>query len=138
MLNKTKFDWHGYYELAESYYEDEDPAKLRTGIGRFYYSSFLESRDHIINRKMFLNKINKAIMLSTSGRIHRETRITFEQHPQLNQRNEGIKIAQKLNVLRKYRNMVDYDSEKPKNLKHAYNRCHLKSKRIFELLNELN
>ena len=138
MLNKTTFDWHMYFELANSYAQENDPAKLRTGIGRFYYSAFLESRDHIINNKLFLSKTNENIMLSTSGRVHRETRIAFKNNEKLNQRNAGKKIAQRLNVLRKYRNMVDYDSEKPENLKHAFNRCQSKSKRIFELLEELS
>ena len=53
MLTKTKFDWRKYFELAKSYNGENDSAKLRTGIGRFYYSAFLESRDYIINRKLF-------------------------------------------------------------------------------------
>ena len=134
MLNNPKFQWRRYFELANSWENESNPAKLRTGIGRFYYSCFLESRDYIITKKMFLNKINKNIMLSTLGRVHRETRICFKKNHDLNKNNEGMKIAQKLNVLRKYRNMVDYDSQKPQNLKHAYNRCQLKSKRIYELL----
>ncbi|WP_407423151.1 hypothetical protein [Methanobrevibacter sp.] len=77
-------------------------------------------------------------MQSTSGRVHKETRLTFSNHPLLNLSNNGAKIAQRLNILRKYRNMVDYDSKNPKNLKYAYTRCQLKSKRIFELLQELN
>ena len=54
-------------------------------------------------------------MNSKSGRIHQETRHTFDKHPLLNHANVGKKIAQRLNILRKYRNMVDYDSKKPKN-----------------------
>lgn len=53
MLNTNKFEWQDYYELAKSFKNENDSAKLRTGIGRFYYSTFLESRDHIINRKLF-------------------------------------------------------------------------------------
>ena len=34
--------------------------------------------------------------------------------------------------------MVDYDSKNPKNIKHAYYRCQMKSKKIFDLLDELN
>lgn len=138
MANKDNFDWYEYYKLADSYSIEYDPAKLRTGIGRFYYSSFLESRDFILENNIFLNDFNKNIMQSTSGRVHRETRNTFKNHPLLNASNNGVKIAQKLNVLRKYRNMVDYDSNNPKNLKNAYDRCKLKSKRIFKLLDELN
>lgn len=138
MLNEGKFDWYNYYELAISYKNENNTAKLRTGIGRFYYSTFLESRDFIIGKKLFLDNKSKKTMLSTSGRVHRETRCIFDSHEKLNQTHAGRKIAQRLNVLRKYRNMVDYDSEKPKNLRHAYNRCKLKAKRIFEILDELN
>ena len=53
------FDWYGYYELANSYLHEEDIAKLRTGMGRFYYSSFLESRDFILENNLFLNHINE-------------------------------------------------------------------------------
>lgn len=70
-------------------------------------------------------------MLSSSGRVHRETRITFKNHSKLNSSKTGRKIAQRLNVLRKYRNMVDYDSKKPRNLNHAYNRCQIKAKNYF-------
>ena len=137
-MKSDNFDWHEYYELANSYIEEEDNAKLRTGIGRYYYSSFLESRDFILENNIFLNPFNEKIMKSTSGRVHQETRSIFKKHPNLNRNNAGAKIAQNLNVLRKYRNMVDYDSKNPKNIKHAFNRCHMKSKEIFDLLNELN
>ena len=39
MKEDETFDWYDYYLLAESF-ETEDSAKLRTGINRFYYSSF--------------------------------------------------------------------------------------------------
>lgn len=112
MLNYNEFDWYEYFKLANSYNNENNAAKLRTGIGRFYYSTFLESRDYIIENELFLNKISKDIMLSSSGRVHRETRITFKNHSKLNSSKTGRKIAQRLNVLRKYRNMVDYDSKK--------------------------
>lgn len=137
-MKDSEFDWHEYYELADSYSGEEDIAKLRTGIGRFYYSSFLKSRDFILENNMFLNHFNEKIMKSTSGRVHQETRITFKNNAKLNKNNAGTKIAQNLNVLRKYRNMADYNSKNPKNIKHTYNRCQMKSKEIFDLLNELN
>lgn len=137
MLSNEEFDWYEYFKLANSYNDENNSAKLRTGIGRFYYSTFLESRDFILKNKLFLNKTSKETMLSTSGKVHRETRITFKNHSKLNTAKIGRKIALRLNVLRKYRNMVDYDSKNPKDLKHAYNRCQAKSKRIFELLEEL-
>lgn len=136
-MKNNDFDWHDYFKLAESYKSEEDIAKTRTGIGRFYYSSFLESRDYILNHELFLNPYNEEIMRSTSCRIHHETRFTFKKHEKLNKNNIGARISQRLNVLRKYRNTVDYDSKNPKNLKHIYNRCCRKSKKIFELLQEI-
>ncbi|WP_405294519.1 hypothetical protein [Methanobrevibacter sp.] len=133
-----KFEWRKYFELASSFNDETDLAKLRTGIGRFYYSPFLELRDYILENEIFLNSFSKNIMQSKSGRVHQETRLTFEKHPLLNQKNNGKKIAHRLNILRKYRNMADYDSNKPKNTKRAYERCHLKAKGIFKLLDELN
>ena len=80
----------------------------------------------------------KKIMKSTSGRVHQETRLTFKNNEKLNENNIGTKISQNLNVLRKYRNMADYDSKNPKNITHTYKRCQMKSKEIFDLLNRLN
>jgi uncharacterized Zn finger protein len=137
-MKDNDFDWYEYYELANSYSNEEDIAKLRTGMGRFYYSSFLESRDFILENNMFLNHYNEKIMKSPSGRVHQETRLTFKNNEKLNKNNLGTKIAQNLNVLRKYRNMVDYNSENPKNITHIYRRCKIKSKKIFDLLNMLN
>ena len=137
-MKSDNFDWHEYYKLANSFSNEEDIAKLRTGMGRYYYSSFLESRDFILENNIFLNPFNEKIMKSTSGRVHHETRFTFKNHPELNRNNSGAKIAQSLNVLRKYRNMVDYDSKNPENIQHAYNRCQMKSKKVFNLLDELN
>ena len=91
MLNNTKFDWYKYYELAKSFENENNSAKLRTGVGRFYYSAFLESRDYIINRKLFLDKKSKKTMLSTSVKVHNETRIIFETHEKLNYNGNGKK-----------------------------------------------
>lgn len=129
MIDNNYFDWYEYYKLANSYMNEEDVAKLRTGMGRFYYASFLESRDYILENNLFLSKTNEKTMKSTSGRVHQETRFTFKNHPQLNKNNVGKKIAQNLNVLRKYRNISDYNSKNPRNLKHAYTRCQIKAKK---------
>ena len=40
-MKNNKFDWYDYYKLANSYSNEEDIAKLRTGRGRYYYSTFL-------------------------------------------------------------------------------------------------
>lgn len=91
MLNNSKFDWYDYYKLAKSFKNENDSAKLRTGIGRFYYSTFLESRDLIINEKLFLDKDSKKTMMSSSGEVHRETRTIFNKHKKLNNNRLGKK-----------------------------------------------
>ena len=35
-MKSDNFDWHEYYELANSFLNEEDIAKLRTGMGRYY------------------------------------------------------------------------------------------------------
>jgi hypothetical protein len=80
-MKDNDFDWKDYYKLANSYCNEDDTAKLRTGMGRYYYSSFLESRDLILENNMFLNPYNEKIMKSSSGRVHQETRLTFKNNP---------------------------------------------------------
>ena len=137
-MTKHEFDWCDYYELAKSYSKEENEAKLRTGISRFYNSCFCMSRNHLLKNKLFLNKKSKDIMNSTSPEVHNATRNIFQKHPNLNYNKKGEKISHELNDLREYRNMVDYDENNPQDIKYAYNSCKSKAKRIFELLNELN
>ena len=138
MSKKEKFDWCDYYKLGKSYQNEKDMAKLRTGINRFYYCSFLKSRDYALRNNLFLGKESKKIMNSKSSKIHDETRNIFEKHPQLNISKKGKKIANHLNELRKYRNMVDYDAENPKNIKFAYTYCKSRARIVLKLLEELN
>lgn len=138
MSSKEKFDWCDYYYLGNSYSNETNVSKLRTGINRFYYSCFLKSRDYLLDNNIFLNKNSKKIMKSNSSKIHEETRNIFKTHPKLNMSKKGKQIAEELKDLREYRNMVDYDAENPKNIKFAYSYCKSRAKKIFELLNELN
>ena len=138
MAKLEKFDWCDYYNLAKSYQNEKNVVKLRTGINRFYYSCFLKSRDHILKNKLYLGKNSKDIMNSKSSQVHKETRKIFENHQKLNTSKNGEKIAKELNELRYYRNIVDYDCEKPKNIKYAYDYCKARAKVIFNLLDELN
>lgn len=137
MKEDEKFDWHDYYLLAESF-QSGDSAKLRTGINRYYFSSFLESRDFLIENKIFLNKKSKVIMANRSSQVHDETRKIFREHKSLNTSRKGEMIASELRELRKYRNIVDYDAEHPKNIKFAYNYCKSRAKIILSLLEDLN
>lgn len=137
MKEDEKFDWYDYYLLAESF-QSGNPAKLRTGINRYYYSSFLKSRDYLIENKIFLNKKSKDIMTNKSSQVHDETRNIFRNHNLLNTSRKGEIIASELHELRKYRNMVDYDAENPKNIKFAYRYCKSRAKIVLDLLEELN
>lgn len=83
MKTNNDFDWYEYYKLAKSFNKG-NIAKQRTGMSRFYYSSFLESRDFILENKIFLNHANEKNMKSKSGKVHQETRFTFKKHKQLN------------------------------------------------------
>jgi hypothetical protein len=138
MSKKEKFDWCDYYHLGKSYKNEDDAAKLRTGVDRFYFSSFLKSRDYLLDNRIFLGKESKEIMTSESSEVHKETRNIFEKHPQLNTSNKGKQIARELDDLRHYRNLVDYDAEKPENIRYVYNYCESRAKIIFKLLEELN
>lgn len=137
MKTKEEFDWHDYYTLAESL-KTEHTAELRTGINRFYYSSFLESRDFLIKNKIFLSKESKKNMILKGSKVHEEVRNIFRNHKSLNYSRKGEIIAGELNELRKYRNMVDYDAKKPKHIKYAYDYCNSRAKIVLNLLDELN
>lgn len=137
MKEENKFDWHNYYLLAESL-ESDDFAKLRTGINRFYYSGFLESRDYLIKNRIFLDKKSKETMTSKSSHVHEETRKIFRNHNLLNTSRKGELIASELHELRKYRNMVDYDAKRPEKIKFAYTYCKARAKIVLDLLDELN
>lgn len=138
MTEKEKFDWCDYYILGKSLEDPYDNAKLRTGINRFYYCSFLKSRDYLIENKIYLDAQSKKDMNSKTGKVHRETRTIFDEHPQLNISKIGKKIARELDSLHTYRKMADYDAEKPKNLKEVYKYCRLRAKIVIELLESLN
>jgi hypothetical protein len=98
----------------------------------------LKSRDFLLKNNIFLGKESKKTMTSKSVNVHAETRNIFDKHPKLNTSKKGKQIARELDSLRTYRNLVDYDSENPKNIKYAYNFCKSRAKKIFDLLDELN
>ena len=56
MCDEKSFDWKEYVKLANSYMNENNPAKQRTGISRFYYSSFCSSRDLINKKETYLKK----------------------------------------------------------------------------------
>ena len=77
-------------------------------------------------------------MEDKSSKVHDETRNIFRNHKSLNTSRKGEIIASELHELRKYRNMVDYDAENPKNIKFAYNYCKSRAKIVLNLLEELS
>ena len=82
MSEQEPFDWNDFYILGNSYLTTIDPAKQRTGISRFYYSAFCNSRDMINKNKTYLNKKSEEIMTSKrKGNVHQETRKIFKNHP---------------------------------------------------------
>ena len=70
--------------------------------------------------------------------MHDETRNIFRNPHSLNILRKGETIASELRELRKYRNLVDYDAEKPENIEFAYNYCKSRAKIVLYLLKELN
>ena len=73
MIENEEFDWKEFTNLAVEYIDDNNPAKQRTGVSRFYYGSFCTSRDFINENKTYLNEKSKKIMTSKSVDAHGET-----------------------------------------------------------------
>lgn len=134
MSSEEKFDWCEYYNFANSFSDSDNPAELRSGISRFYYSGFCTCRDFIINNKKYLNKDNKKIMESENSEVHSETVKTFFEHNDL--KPYGKKIGRELSDLRKHRNKADYDSS-DYNVKSNYNYVKARLNIIFSNLRKL-
>lgn len=138
MIENEEFDWKEFTNLAVEYIDDNNPAKQRTGVSRFYYGSFCTSRDFINENKTYLNEKSKKIMTSKSVDAHGETSKIFKHHAKFKKGNKGKIISKNLNKLRKMRNQEDYDKIISKPLSQMINDSEKLSKRILELLNELN
>ena len=54
MSSEEKFDWCEYYNFANSFSSSDNPAELRSGISRFYYSAFCICRDYIIEHRLWV------------------------------------------------------------------------------------
>ena len=110
MTEQEPFDWNDFYILGNSYLTTINPAKQRTGISRFYYSAFCNSRDMINKNKTYLNRKSEEIMTSKrKGNVHQETRKIFKNHPKYKNDRKCRLISRNLNKLRKMRNEADYD-----------------------------
>ena len=136
MSEEKSFDWYNFVKLANTYIDEDDPAKQRTGISRFYYGPFCSSRDLINEKQAYLNKKSRNIMTSKKGEVHLETRNIYRNHPAF--RRNGKIIAKNLDKLRKMRNKADYDKTTTQPLDKMLKNSKLRSERILELLKEYN
>lgn len=134
MKSKNTFDWCEYYNLANSFSNSNNDAELRTGISRFYYSSFCKCRDFIKDNKKFLGSESKKIMNSPTPDVHSETINILFNHNDL--QPYGAKIGNELSELRRRRNKADYDSSNY-NVKSNYIYVKARTEIIFKHLNQL-
>ena len=137
MLESDKFDRLEFYNLANKYFNEKDEAKLRTGINRYYFSSFCTARDYLLENNIFLNKKSEKIMKSKKSDVHYETRKTFKKNAKFNGSKSAQIIGKNLEYLRKKRNKVYYDSSKT-NLESTFEYCKRKTEKVLKLLSELN
>ncbi len=96
MIENEEFDWKEFTNLAVEYIDDNNPAKQRTGVSRFYYGSFCTSRDFINENKTYLNEKSKKIMTSKSVDAHGETSKIFKHHEKFKKGNKGKIISKNL------------------------------------------
>ena len=87
MNNKTNFDWYKFHEVGCVLYETGGEENLRTAINRFYYGSFCQARDFLLNNNIFYNKTLKDDICSETGVVHEATRLIYK--------NEKRKIDKK-------------------------------------------
>ena len=138
MKEIEEFDWNEFINLGRNYLKRKSPARLRTGISRFYYGTFCSSKDFINKNKTYLGDESKKIMTSKNVDVHKETSRIFKYHNSYKKEEKGKIISKNLNKLRKMRNKADYDKKIYKSLNEMINEAKILSERIFELLEELN
>ena len=137
-MKKEKFDWKGYFRVANSLNDYTDEAKLRVGVSKFYNSAFCLSRNYLLEEKLFLDDNSKIIMKGNGASVHSETKHIFRNHDEINPLEKGEKIAKYLNTLRNYRNEVDYNDVTQHDVEFMYNRSKKLSNEVINLLDELN
>ncbi len=138
MKNQNKFEWSQFRDLGKEYINENNPAKQRTGVSRFYYAAFCSSRDYLNKNKTYLNKKSEIIMTSKNVDVHRETSKIFKKHPKFKKGNKGKIISKNLNKLRKMRNQADYDKILNKSLSKMINESEKISEIILNSLKNLN
>ena len=60
MKQTNEFDWREFNNLADSYIEQTNEAKQRTGVSRYYYGTFCTTRDFLNENDLDL-KLNLGI-----------------------------------------------------------------------------
>ena len=111
------FDWRDYIRLAENLMNHNDEAYLRSGISRAYYGVFCITR----NKAGFKN--------------YKKPDVHWEviNHYKDSKGQKEQKIGNTLDQIRRFRNIADYDEDKPINSKLAQ-RVLIKSKDILKRL----
>lgn len=137
-MKQSEFEWDEFNQLADSYLKQNNEAKQRTGVSRYYYGTFCTARDFLNENEIYLNQTSADIMNSKRSDVHSETSKIFREHKELQNDNIGKTISKELNKLRRLRNEADYDKITSNSLDKMIIESKIKSERILELLNQLN
>ena len=138
MKQSEEFEWCEFNNLADSYINQSNEAKQRTGVSRYYYGTFCTTRDFLNENDIFLNEKSKKTMHSKKSDIHGETSKIFRKHERFKKNNIGQTISKELDKLRKMRNEADYDKITSDSLNKMMLKSKIKSERVLQLLDELN
>lgn len=135
MKQSEEFEWCEFNNLADSYINQSNEAKQRTGVSRYYYATFCTTRDFLNENDIFLNEKSKKTMHSKKSDIHGETSKIFRKHERFKKNNIGKTISKELDKLRKMRNEADYDKITSDSLNKMMLKSKIKSERVLQLLN---
>ena len=136
MKKSEEFKWLEFNNLADSYINQNNDAKQRTGVSRYYYGTFCTIRDFLCENEIFLNTQSKEIMNSKKVDVHGETSKIFRKHEKFQKNNIGKFISKELDKLRKMRNEADYDKSTSKSLDEMIKKSKIRSERILQLLGQ--
>ena len=137
-MNQTEFNWKEFNKLADSYLKNNNPAKQRTGVSRYYYGTFCSIRDFLNENRIYLSEESEKIMKSKKSDVHSETSKIFRKHPKFQKNKTGKIISKELDKLRKMRNKADYDKITSNSFDDMMKTSKIKSERILKLLDEFN
>ena len=138
MKQSEEFEWCEFNNLADSYINQSNEAKQRTGVSRYYYGTFCTTRDFLNENDIFLNEKSKKTMHSKRSDVHGKTSKIFRKHERFKKNNIGKTISKELDKLRKMRNEADYDKITSDSLNKMMLKSKIKSERVLQLLDELN